>query len=405
MRLEEVLAWVDGQVKSLPAEDSRVAHALGRVLAHDVTTGVDVPTFDRAVVNGLAVRADETVGASVYNPLSFRTVAAHGDLPQAAGVLVRAGDPLPRGADAVTASDRLAHPDDGTCGILEPVVAGAYVERAGNQAVRGSRLAQAGRKVRPGDIALLVAAGIGHVPVVRRPRVRCVLAGRDVIEAGAPPPVGAVYDADGPLLVSLVTRDGGLVTDQRRVERSIAAIGEAIVSAGADVILVAGGSGTDEDDHAAAALAADGMVAIHGVALRPGDTAGMGLATSGVPVFLLPGTPVACLWAYELLVGRAIRRLGRRDPSLPFASRMMTTGRKIVSEVGMTEVCPIKRVDEEKIEPLASFAEAGLGAAIESDGFVILPEGSEGYAQGALVSVYLYDEASSHLAVASVPKP
>ena len=114
---------------------------------------------------------------------------------------------------------------------------------------------------------------------------------------------------------------------------------------------------------------------------------------------------VACLWAYELLTGRAVRGLGGLDPSLPFPSRMMTTGRKIVSEVGMTEVCPVRRVDEHTIEPLASFAEAGLGAAIEADGFVILPEGSEGCAQGALVLVYLYDEASSHLAVASVSKP
>jgi molybdopterin molybdotransferase len=404
-RLADVLTWIDGQVRSLPAEDIGVAHALGRVLARDVTTEVHLPAVDRAAVNGLAVRAHETVGASVYNPLSFRTVVGHDDLPRAAGVLVHAGDRLPRGADAVAPQDQLADAGDGGCSILEPVVAGTYVERIGSQAVRGGRLAQAGRKVRPADIGLLVAAGIGQVPVVRRPRARCLLAGRDVIEAGTPLPPGAVYDANGPLLASLITRDGGLVADERRVDRSIAAIGEAIVSSDADIILVAGGSGTGADDHASAALAEAGMVAAHGVALRPGDTVGMGLTTSGVLVFLLPGTPVACLWAYELLTGRAIRRLGRLDPSLPFPSRMMTTRRKIVSEVGMTEVCPVQRVDADTIAPMASFAEAGLGAATQADGFVILPEGSEGYAQGASVLVYLYDEASSRLAMEAVPKP
>jgi molybdopterin molybdotransferase len=121
----------------------------------------------------------------------------------------------------------------------------------------------------------------------------------------------------------------------------------------------------------------------------------MGLTSSGVLVFLLPGTPVACLWAYELVTGRAMRRLGRREPSLPFSSRIMTSERKIVSEVGMTEVCPVKRVDENTINPVPSFAEAGLGAATQADGFVIVPEGSEGYAQGAPVLVYLYDEAGS----------
>ena len=404
-RLEDVLAWIDGQVRSLPAEDIRVAHALGRVLADDVTTEVDLPAFDRAAVNGLAVRADETVGASGYSPLSFRTVADHDDLPQAAGALVHAGDRLPHGADAVAPLDQLADAGDGACSILEPIVTGAYVERSGSQAIRGSRLAEAGHKVRPADIGLLVAAGIGQVPVVRRPRARCLLAGRDVIEVGTPLPPGAVYDANGPLLASLITRDGGLVADERRVDRSIAAIGKAIVSSDADIILVAGGSGTGADDHAFAALAETGMVAVHGVALRPGDTVGMGLTTSGVLVFLLPGTPVACLWAYELLTGRAIRQLGRLDPSLPFPSRMMTTGRKIVSEIGMTEVCPVQRVDADTIAPMASFAEAGLGAATQADGFVILPEGSEGYAQGASVLVYLYDEPSSRLAMEAVPKP
>src|SRR5262249_40904666 len=129
------------------------------------------------------------------------------------------------------------------------------------------------------------------------------------------------------------------------------------------------------------------------------------LTSSGVLVFLLPGTPVACLWTYELLTGRAIRRLGGLDPSLPFPSRMMTTERKIVSEVGMTEVCPVQRVDEDTIKPMASFAGAGLRAATQADGFVILPEGSEGYAQGAPVLVYLYDEASSHLAIKTISKP
>jgi len=403
-RLEDVLAWVDGQVGALPAENIQVAHAMGRVLAHDVTTAVDLPAFDRAAVDGLAVRADETVGASVYNPLSFRMVVDD-DLAPAAGVLVHAGDRLPRGANAIATTDQLADAGDGTCSILEPVVAGACVERTGSHAVGGSRLAPAGRKVRPADVGLLAAAGIGQVPVVRRPRVRCVLAGRDVVEAGTPLPLGAVHDANGPLLASFVARDGGLLVEQRRVDRSLAAVRAAVVSSGADVILVAGGSGMGADDHAASALNAAGVVAIHGVAVRPGDTVGAGRTTSGALVFLLPGTPVACLWTYELFAGRAIRRLGRLDPSLPFPSRMMTAGRKIVSEVGTTEVCPVQRVGEDRIQPMASFAEAGLGAATQANGFVIVPEGSEGYAQGASVLVYLYDEVSSHRGVEAIALP
>src|SRR5262249_54054787 len=155
----------------------------------------------------------------------------------------------------------------------------------------------------------------------------------------------------------------------------------ALVAPGADIVIVAGGTGPGAGDVSAAALAEAGELSMHGVALRPGETAGAGHA-SGVPVLLLPGTPAACLWAYELLAGRAIRRLGRRDPGLPFATGEMRLARKIVSEVGMTDICPVRCTQYGEVEPLAPFAEAGLVAAAQGDGFVIVPEASEGYPQG-----------------------
>ena len=105
---------------------------------------------------------------------------------------------------------------------------------------------------------------------------------------------------------------------------------------------------------------------------------------------LLPGAPAACLWSYELFAGRAIRRLGGRGPELPYRSREMITARKIVSAIGMTEICPVRCGAGDTVEPVPSFAEIGLMAAVGADGFVIVPEGSEGYPQGGRVTVYLY---------------
>jgi molybdopterin molybdotransferase len=107
-------------------------------------------------------------------------------------------------------------------------------------------------------------------------------------------------------------------------------------------------------------------------------------------VFLLPGTPSACLWAYELLAGRAIRRLAGRSGELPFASRDMRLTRKIVSQIGMADVCPVRCTNDGEAEPLAPFAEAGLMSAARGDGFVIVADASEGHAEGATVTVYLY---------------
>jgi molybdopterin molybdotransferase len=129
---------------------------------------------------------------------------------------------------------------------------------------------------------------------------------------------------------------------------------------------------------------------IHGVALRPGETAGLG-TVSGTLVVLLPGAPASCLWTYELLAGRAIRRLGGRG-EFPYRSREMIAARKIVSSLGMTEICAVRFGIDDAVEPLPSFAETGLMAAAGADGFVIVPQGSEGYRQGARMTVYLYDE-------------
>jgi molybdopterin molybdotransferase len=114
----------------------------------------------------------------------------------------------------------------------------------------------------------------------------------------------------------------------------------------------------------------------------------MGRLDPDIPVFLLPGTPVDCLWAYELFAGRAIRRLASGNPALPFRSQEMRLERKIVSRIGMTEIFPMQCREGGRAAPIASFTEAGLMAAARADGFVIVPEGSEGFAPGAAVTVY-----------------
>ena len=227
-----------------------------------------------------------------------------------------------------------------------------------------------------------------RVPAIRRPRVHCLVLAPETAAFGA-----SVHDANGPLLRALAERDGGVITELRQIARDRAAIAEALAAAGADIVVVAGGTGRGRRDESAAALAEVGDLAIHGVALHPGESAGLGRNGNGVPVFLLPGAPAACLWAYEFFAGRAIRRLAGRDPALPFRVREMTTARKIVSAIGMTEVCPVRCLSDDRVEPIASAATAGMAAIAQADGFVIITEGSEGFPAGALLPVHLHPEA------------
>jgi molybdopterin molybdotransferase len=390
--LDAALGWIDAHTLPLAAELASVADAVGRVLAAPVAAVADIPPFDRAGVDGIALRAEETVGASAYNPLSFRLVPAGGTLALAGAARVGAGEPLPGGADAVIPLDHATLDVAGMCEIVEPAAPGGGVERRGGQVAQGAMMLAAGRRLRPYDIGLLASAGIAQMPVIARPKVRAVLTGRGLAAPGEPSAAGGVYDADGPLLRVLVERDGGILTECRRVGRDRNALCDALAAPGPDIILVAGGTGKGTDDWAAAALAEAGALAIYGVAVYPGEATGMGRNRAGIPVVLLPGAPAACIWGYELFAGRAMRRLAGRNPALPFRSQAMRTRRKLVSRIGMTEICPVRCLDSDTVEPIVSFAEAGLMAAVRADGFVIVAEGSEGFAAGAAVMVYVQDE-------------
>jgi molybdopterin molybdotransferase len=310
-------------------------------------------------MDGFAVHASASVGASSYNPIRLSLIS------------VAAGDALPAGTDAVVPL-QLAEPHGrASIEIVEAVAAGDNVEQQGAVTKVGATLVPAGTRLEARHIGLLTLAGLSGVSVVRRPRVRILIA--------KPSKAGGSEDSNGPMIRVAVERDGGVVGELLTVERDQMTIQAALVDTDADVAIVIGGTGPGTDDHSAAALADAGELAIHGVALRPGETAGLGRTVRGVPVVLLPGTPASCLWAYELFAGLAIRRLGGRAAELPYRSREMITARKIVSSLGMTEICPVRFGAGDTIEPLPSFAEIGLMAAASADGFVIVPQGSEGY--------------------------
>jgi molybdopterin molybdotransferase len=357
------VAWIDAIARRLDIEDAPLSEASGRVLGEGIRAPRALPPGDCAAVDGLAVRAEDSLGASAYNPLPVPAFA------------VMASEVLPAGTDAVVPLGFAERDEAGRVVLVEPVFRGANIDRQGAVAAAGALLIAAGTRLRPQHIGLAATAGMARMRLVRRPRVRLAIV--------AAARWGGSVDSNGPMVRAAVERDGGLIVESSLVESLVAA---------ADMVLVIGGAGRGREDGAAAALAASGTVEIHGVALVPGEAAGFGHTAAGVPVMLLPGMPAACLCSYELFAGRAIRRLGGHDPSLPYRSRIMTTARKIVSSIGTTEICPIRRLHDGRIEPVAAFAEIGLMAAVEAAGFVIVPEASEGYPQDARVTAYLYDE-------------
>jgi molybdopterin molybdotransferase len=196
-----------------------------------------------------------------------------------------------------------------------------------------------------------------------------------------------IIDANGPMLAALVERDGGLVDFPGLVRDDPEAILTAL-QADADVIIVSGGSSVGIEDLTPTILAQHGDLAIHGIAMRPSSPTGLGRLGHRL-VFLLPGNPVSCLCAYDFFAGRAIRALGGRPRAWPYRAIHAILTRKISSPIGRLDYARVHMVGG-AVEPLGVSGASVLSSTTRADGFVIVPDDSEGFAAGTEVEVWLY---------------
>jgi molybdopterin molybdotransferase len=395
----DAVALLTARLAPLPPEPVGLTEAAGRVLAADVTAEVSVPPFDRAAMDGYALRGAETFGAGPYNPLEFAVVGeALPGRPAAASVgpgqavRIMTGAPLPPGADAVLQAEAAEEVADGAAlrvRVAEPVPPGRNVGRLGEDVTAGAVVLTAGRRLRPQDVGVLASLGAAPVAVVRRPRVALLATGDELLPCGARPEGFRIVDSNSVMLAALVRRDGGLPDEPRLLPDRREAVRDALLASGGDVVLISGGSSVGLEDHAPRVLAEAGELAVHGVALRPASPAGFGFL-GGRPVFLLPGNPVSCLCAYDLFAGPALRRLGGLPTGLPYRRVALPLGRKIASAVGRVDYVRV-RVVGGQVEPLAVGGASALSSTTRADGFVLVARDSEGQAAGETVEVHLYD--------------
>ena len=396
--VETALAWLDAQLQPLPSELVPLRKAAGRVLAASVVSGVDVPGFDRATMDGYAVVAHSTEGATAYTRLPLTVIGDSmpgspfdGHVSAGEAVRVMTGAPMPRGADAVLpaewveaeANDRIPY----NISALTAVSPGKNLGRRGEDIVTGAMLLEPGRVLRPQDLGVLSSVGQAEACVVRRPRVRLAITGNELLPSGSHPYGFHIADANGPMLAALIERDGGLVDFPGLVRDDQEAILEALRS-DADIVIVSGGSSVGIEDLAPMLVAQYGELAVHGIAMRPSSPTGLGRIGHRL-IFLLPGNPVSSLCAYDFFAGRAIRALGGRCKEWPYRAIRGRLNRKISSPIGRLDYARVKIIGD-LVEPLAVGGASLLSSTTRADGFVIVGDDSEGFGAGADVKVWLY---------------
>ena len=396
------LAVID--VAPLEAEVVRLDRALGRVLAEDVRAGVDVPGFDRSNMDGFALRASDSYGASEDKPVRLRLNAetiATGVVPalevraQTASTIATGGM-LPRGADAVLPvehTDIEAGPDGPLVIVRRPVVPGDNVSFAGTDIGMGETVLFAGTLLTSRETGVLAAIGASEVGVVRRPRVAIISTGDEVVQPGDAMRPGLVYDSNGRILADAVSELGGepwflggYPDDEGAVR---AAVDRALAEA--DVVLLSGGTSKGEGDLNSRVVAAlEPGIIVHGVALKPGKP--ICLAAAGAkPVVILPGFPTSAVFTFHEFVAPVIRRLGGQgvDRRETVAARLAL---KTTSERGRLEyllVGLVRRADGVLAAYPMGKGSGSVTAFSRADGFIRIERNTELLDEDAEVEVTL----------------
>ena len=366
----EAFAWAETLAPVAAEERVPLAAAIGRVLARPLHAAVDEPGESRAAIDGWAVAAADTQGASDYSPLPLRA----GQPAPGGAVSVLAGQALPAGTDAVVPLER-AEPLGSFVEVSTSLAVGDGVIPAAAEFPAGALPIEAGQVVRPQDLGLAALAGHTDALVRARPRVALALAR------------AREDDPNGRMLSALIARDGGELIRIAPATDAVA-LEDFLRDTRADLLLVAGGSAFGANDHAVDALAACGQVRLDGVAMHPGETLALG-EVDGTPVGVLPGTPLACLFAYDAVIARALRRLAGLPGDWPYHRHACVLARKVASTLGRMEFCRV-RVDGARAEPIATADGQLLRTAVLADGFIVIPPESEGHAEGSAVDVMLY---------------
>ena len=392
---EEALERIRKSIKPIDRTESiSIENALDRVLAKEIVANMSVPPFDRAAMDGYAVKAEETFGASSFKPKTLKlteilragassnTVVGKGECVQ-----VATGSPIPEGADAVVMVE-FTERKGNDVKILKPVYPRANISPKGEDIEEGKVVIKAGEQLFPARIGALAALGRKKVEVYEKPRIAVVPTGTEIKEVGSSLEQGQIYDVNSYTLSSIINKNGAVplrckaVPDTNDELRNVT---KNLLKH--DMIVFSGGSSVGERDLLMSVIQEFGTVVFHGIQVKTGKPTLFALV-AGKPVFGMPGYPTSCLINAYLLLVPAVRQMARLPPKTEKTMKARLA-KRVASSTGRKQFLTVK-IKGDLAYPV--FKQSGaITSMTEADGYIVLPINVDVVEKNQEVTVFLFD--------------
>ena len=399
--LEDALNQLFSHIKLNPIEVIETAKSLNRILAVDIISEIDIPPFERSAMDGYAVSAEDTFGASLQNPKKVKKIgeieigeSSELVLNNGEAIRISTGAAIPKGADAVIKIED-TDIEKNIVSLYTSLVPNKNVSKKGEDIPLGSQILNKGLEIKPEHIALLSSLGIDKIEVRKKPEISVFATGNELLEVGTPLEKNKIYNSNTPMISNLIRIYGGNVLRESTLKDDKKIIKDTLIETAKDsqVIIFTGGTSVGTKDFLPEVIHEHGTVLTHGIAMKPGSPMLIG-KLSNTFVFCLPGTPVAAYIGFLKVVGPTIRELMgclTIDPRIELIA-------KISKDIPVSAIGYISylRVKIEKSEedlwaiPVKLKGSGVISSLTQSDGIVEIPPHQEGLRKGESVIVKLF---------------
>jgi len=392
---EALQKWLNVlQIKKPRTATVPLNEALHRVLATDLTAKEDLPRFDKSAVDGYALKAEDTTGASQFKPATFRlTESDTVNSKQARQIWT--GNPIPKGADAVVMIENTKK-RDGELEVWVQLATGGNVSKKGEDVKKAETILKTGTRLTPYHLALLAAMGNSTAKVAEKPRIAILATGNELTEADNKPSGNQIFDSNRIMLSAMCRELGAEPVDLGIAKDNLAEIAEKLKTGlrNCDAVITSGGTSVGGLDLVPDAVNKTGKpgIIVHGLALRPAMPTALA-ALDGKPVMVLSGNPVAAVIGFEVFARPLIcKMLGMSsEEPRPTVNAVMT--RKVATALGRKTFVRVKvtqKNDTFLAEPVSARGSGAISTMTRSNGFVVVPENREGVTEGEVVAVRLF---------------